>query len=787
MKCRPGRGPLGYLVLAACLASLHCGSGDDWTEAEATQAIAAAKEPVATFPAYLKDVQPIFDARCIACHSCLGSPCNVNLTSFAGADRGGSGKNPYSIRMDAVLRTGMNVHTTTEAWREVGFWPVVSRGGDAKARLAGSLLSRQVHTGYEHNQPGFSRKALMPSYEDRYEYTCPATPEELAANLAKSPAQGMPYGVPALEKSQLDTLNAWVASGSPGPLAEELAAAALPANLAAVAAWESFFNRDDDRMKLVSRYIFDHTFLASIALKESPGDSFRLVRSKTPTGRPVEVIDTPHPYDDPKTYAGVDTFFYRLKKQTVKPVQKNHFIWELSSEKRKYLEELFLDVAWEQGANPSPPWGSRNPFETFAAIPVKSRYRFLIENSAVIVGGITSGPVCLGQAATYAVKDHFWVYFVDPDKDISVIDPMLGLSSWEPFMDRSPEGNHTYEEAYTKALRRIYPEGYSIDEVWDGNQENPNAWLTVLRHESNTWVMQGAGGGMPRTLWLMGYSGFERIYYDTVAHFEYWGGDADKLETVGFFNFLRQQFEDRFLLLVLPEERERLRKDWSQGIGRMALWLAPDPDGSLSTRVKVDSRRPLQSVVQQLRQHLGPVISGPLDPLNPSVKTAYPLEQGISSFEDWRKAISTLTVTTDYKFPRFLPSVSMLKLNSGQESRLYSLIANRVYKTQYTILFENGEALPDLDTLSVYEDVVGGFPNLFVEMDLAQAADFVKELSAVTTLGEFIAFRDKYAVLRNSEKFWEIYDWFNAWNFQHRGIAAGVFDLSYYDLFDHVY
>jgi hypothetical protein len=779
--------PLLCFVLSFALASIHCGSGDDWTPADEKHAIAAAEVPVRTSLTYLKDVQPIFDARCIACHGCVGSACGVKLSSFSGVDRGGFGKNPYSLHIDPVQRTGMDVHATTEAWREVGFWPVVSREGDAKARLAGSLLTKMVAAGYEHNRPGFARKALMPSYEKRYEHTCSATPEALEAHLAKSPAQGMPYGLPALKKSHLDTLHSWVASGSPGPVAEELAAASAPENPAAVAAWESFFNRADDRMKLASRYIFDHTFLASIALKESPGDSFRLVRSKTPTGQPVDVIDTPHTYDDPYAYAGVDAFYYRLKKQTAMAVQKNHFIWELSDEKRQRLETLFLDAEWEKDVNLPAPWGSSNPFETFAAIPVKSRYAFLIENSVVIVGGITSGPVCLGQTATYAVKDQFWVYFVDPEKDVTVIDPTLGLASWEPFMDRSPEGNQTYEDAYAKTLRRIYPEGYSIEDVWDGNQQNPNAWLTVLRHESNTWVMQGAGGGMPRSLWLMGYSGFERIYYDTVAHFEYWGGDPGKLETVGFFNFLRQQFEDRFLLLLPPEERQKLRKDWTRGIGRVAFFVDPDPDGELPTRVKIDPKQPLQSVVKQLREHLGPAISGPLDSLNPSEKTGYPLEDGVSSFEEWGRAISTLTVTTDYQFPRFLPSLIMLKLNSGNESRMYNLVANRVYETQYTILFENGETLPDLDTMSVYEDVVGGFPNLFMELDFSQAAGFVKELGAVETLEDFLTFRDKYAVLRNSAKFWKTYDWFNAWNLEHRGIAAGVLDLSYYDLFDHVY
>jgi hypothetical protein len=49
----------------------------------------------------------------------------------------------------------------------------------------------------------------------------------------------------------------------------------------AVRAWEDFFNADDKRSELVSRYIFDHMYLAMIVLDESPGDYFQLVRSKT--------------------------------------------------------------------------------------------------------------------------------------------------------------------------------------------------------------------------------------------------------------------------------------------------------------------------------------------------------------------------------------------------------------------------------------------------------------------------------------------------------------------------
>ena len=60
-------------------------------------------------------------------------------------------------------------------------------------------------------------------------------------------------------------------------------------------------------------------------------------------------------------------------------------------------------------------------------------------------------------------------------------------------------------------------------------------------------------------------------------------------------------------------------------------------------------------------------------------------------------------------------------------------------------------------------------------------------LVSVQTLDEWKAFRNRYGVLRNSGRFWSALDWFNDWNFKHRGEEAGYLDLSYYDLLDTVY
>lgn len=770
-------------LLAAIVSALLFLTVSDGAVAQPRQASPAA-------PDYTNDIQPIFNRRCIACHGCLGSPCNVKLDTFRGVDRGGFGVNPYSSHVEASPRVGMDVAKTTSEWRQRGFYPVLEREGSSSNRLDRSLLYQMVVSGYQHNQPGFSREAVMPLYAKRYEHKCAATPEALNAYLQSNPAAGMPFGLPAVSGDELEKLAAWVSSGSPGPTPEALKKAGAVSNKSAVADWETFFNDPDPRNRLVARYIFDHVYQASIVLEESPGDFFRLVRSRTPptSDQPVDVIDTALPNDNPLTYAGVDQFWYRLQKVTAPRVQKNHFLWRLNKGALAHLKELFLGRAWDATQDMNPPWGVGNPFQIYRAIPAEARSLFMLENSEMIVGGITYGPVCLGQVATYAVKDHFWVYFLDPRFDPSVQDPKLGLETWSTMMDRFPIGNAEYAEAYGLAQKKLTPDGLTVDAVWNGGGKNPNAWLTVLRHETNVSVMKGRQGGVPRSQWLITYSGFERLYYDTVASYKYWDGDVGKLKALVFFNFLREEMEDNFLLLLPQQDRAPIRKDWSQGgFGALGRFIVPFPGRDLPGSGGGDPQQSLLEVVAQLQKHMGPAISGPVDEFNPLTKPNVSLDAPIKNYRQWTAAVSLLTETMTYKFPRFLPSVVLLRLNHGNESRVYSLVANRVYKTQFDMFFQNGEALPNDYTMSVYPNIIGGFPNLFMELDLAQAPAFLKELRAIQTLEDWNALRNRYGVLRNSARFWPTMDWFNAWNFKHRGQAAGYLDLSYYDLLDTVF
>ncbi|MEA3276693.1 MAG: fatty acid cis/trans isomerase [Pseudomonadota bacterium] len=778
--------PLVFLAAMTAFHSAHA--------AEDPATPAQAQVPSST-PGYAQQIQPIFNRRCIACHGCLGSPCNIKLDSFRGVDRGGLGKNPYSVHVEPYPRTDMDVAQTTEQWRGRGFYPILARGGSTEENLDQSLMYQMLAAGYRHNKPGFSREALIPLYRKRFDHRCPSTPAALRAQLDENSAQGMPFGLPAIGEEDFNALRSWIAAGSPGPTEEELHGAAKPANPEAVRQWEEFFNGPDKRLQLVSRYIFEHVFLAGILLEESPGDIFRLVRSKTPPtsvikGKdgeersvtpPVEIIATPLPYDDPYAYAGVDRFYYRLQKITTPIVQKSHFVWRLALDDIEHLKQLFLSSDWDERAQLDPPWGIGNPFSVFRAIPAEARYRFLLENAELIVSGITYGPVCLGQTATYAVKDHFWVYFIDPKYDVSVQDPDLGLATWDVFMNRSVFGNAEYEAAYADALTKLNPEGYPIDAIWNGDGINSNAWLTIMRHETNVSVLKGRQGGLPRTHWLMDYSGLERMYYDTVASFKYWDGNIGKLQTLLFFNYLRQEFEDNFLLLLPEDERGKIRHEWTQGIGSIELILVPFAGEDQPTQIETDEPHPLLGLVGEIENHMGPAVTGPADRLNPRVKPDVSLKAPIENAGDWEQAISTLTATSDHGFPHFLPSVILLKLNCAGESRVYSLVANRVYKSQYTLVFENGEALPEENTMSVYPTLIGGFPNLFIELDTKQAPQFLTDLRGIDTLEDWTRFKSRYAILRNSERLWPFYDWITEWNFRNRGMDAGYPDLSYYD------
>lgn len=748
---------------------------------------------------YLDKVQPIFNRRCIACHGCLDSPCLLKLTCYEGLMRGARKGNPDGTHLFAEKPVRLIDQASLAAWRNEGFCSVVEQRGPADERPAKSNLYRMLLAGIEHNQPPFDLQPIEPVYKLLDAHVCPCA-DGIDAYLKQRPTAGMPFGLPALAPDEMQVFSEWITAGAPGPTADVMAAEATLAYPEVIARWEAFLNQADKRSPLVSRYLFEHVFLSTLCFDEAPGEFFRLVRSTTPpiqvnpdadgnpqvVASPIHEIITARPFDTPYL-AGVHKFYYRLQKVTESRVQKSLFVWQLDDTALGRLEELFFQVDAVPGKDLNPDYRSHNPFEIFQAIPARSRSLFLLENSQLIASGMIRGPVCVGNLATYAIKDNFWVFFVDPDSDPSVLKPELGLKSWDDFMSYGIEGNAEYSEAFATTLNKYKPTGFLITDIWDGNQQNPNAWLTILRNETNATVMKGRRGGIPPTFWLMDYSGFERLYYSLVADYEYYGGVEEKLATWEFMGALRQEYEDNFLLLLPKPDRLKYRDLWTRGIGQDLLFTMPFPGEAIGPGVDVAGLDPISRMLGEIQGRLTEAVSGPRDTLNPGTKPDVKLADPIAGFDAWEAAISTLTMRTELKFTPFLPSNTFVRVTAGGESRVYTLVANRSYAFNDVVFDENGARQPELDTMSVYHGVVGDFPNLLVDLNIDQASEFLTELNEIATPAAWQAWNEKYGTHRNTAAFWPLLDWFNAWNFANRQPDAGYFDLRYYMLLDSVY
>jgi hypothetical protein len=160
------------------------------------------------------------------------------------------------------------------------------------------------------------------------------------------------------------------------------------------------------------------------------------------------------------------------------------------------------------------------------------------------------------------------------------------------------------------------------------------------------------------------------MYYDTVAGFAYWEGDPQKLETLFFFNFLRQSFEDHFLLL-LPSATARHPRRWTRGIG--ALGLA---GGALRRRRPADQDfemtgdEPLAEIA---------LIASAWARRSAGCRTRSTRGQAQgrtgradAGFDDFERAISTLTAVDQRRFVRFLPSVTVLRQPRRRAPRLFA-------------------------------------------------------------------------------------------------------------------
>lgn len=568
---------------------------------------------------YSGGVQKIFNSRCIACHGCYESPCQLNLQSYEGLARGVHASDIFEWdRSNEVPPTKLYEDASTlEQWRRLGFKDVI--GNKSESVLLNALeLSQGV------------RSAPRSTYPEVRQCINHSTPNLKIRMQDKYLA--MPHNLPALESDQIALIKKWVMAGAPAPKTESLRES-HPERAKVIHEWEDFLNTREYRHQLTSRYIYEHLFLAHLYFKEHPRQFYRIIRSKASCENP-QMISTRTPNDDPGTL----NFYYCIIKFNATIVNKNHLPYEISLHKLNWIKNLFIASHWEMSSGSLPPYKkiiskpkldlknfsqlskeslfpkenekdiaqnklASNPFQVFKNIPQESRYRFLLEDAYYHIMTFMKGTSCNGTLSVNAVQDHFFVLFMDPAADLKInTSSVLDFHEFPGRYGREVEDKKIisyFKQTETRKLARHrrsenllkeYPAGLPMDAIWDGDRtqkghgeeatsnkkvfthNNQNAILTIFRHNDSASVTRGPLGDLTKTAFVMDYSTFERMAYDLVINFDAFGSFGHMLLTRTYMNLIRSDAEDNYLIFFPLEVRNKLLDIWYNDRESEVLW-----------------------------------------------------------------------------------------------------------------------------------------------------------------------------------------------------------------------
>lgn len=750
---------------------------------------------------YARDIQPIFDRKCAACHGCYDAPCQLKLTSGEGVERGASKLRVYDgTRLETAPTTRLGIDALSiDDWRKRGFFsvqPVVT--GDDRNQLPASLLQRALALGREHRWPANERlpEDLPLGFADKHQ--CP-TLEEFDAHAKKHPLAGMPLAVTGLSDPEYQTLSTWIAQGA---VVEPGEARPTAAEAEQVRQWETWLNRSGEREQLVARYLYEHLFIAHLHFgSEQQPHFFELLRSRTPPGETVVPVATRLPNQAPD-----GPFHYRFRLLTESIVQKNHITYRLDAQRLEHFQSLFLKDDWavpQRGEQaPHDKEARANPFLTFAPIPARARYQFMLDEAQFFVRSFIRGPVCAGQAATDVIRDQFWVSFEDPSRELYVNDadyrrqvsPLLDVAGQDSSLIKAGtewlsyrSQRNDYARLRQKAYARAMPQGPAIGDIWNGDGTNHDALLSIFRHHDNAFVDRGLLGALPETLWVMDYPLFERTYYELVVNFDVFGNLSHQLQTRLYFDLIRNDGETNFLRFLPPKLRNKLLHQWYQDGGRVKLFMTyADIDDQRPTRLKfragIDGEAAKAAYVDQLLKALRKV-KGPDDVINRCPGGDCQLPGDSPSTLAANRSLRPLAQATGKTLPviPLLPEVVLLRVRGEGQRLVYSLIHNRAHSNVAFILDEDGRLDPARDTLSVLPGVHGNYPNFAFDVPLAELERFVAALAAASDRATLEAVVRQWGLRRSHPDFWSIFNDFSQYQRETEPLEAGILDLNRYE------
>ncbi|MGI1680236.1 MAG: fatty acid cis/trans isomerase [Cellvibrionaceae bacterium] len=728
---------------------------------------------------YEQDIRPIMEKRCVVCHGCYDAPCQLKLESYQGILRGGTEEQVYNGRrlLEGRQTRLFQDAQTTAAWREMDFHPVINEREDtAKANLQAGLMAKMLELKKSNPLPG---EKILPDTFDfslEREQQC-TTIEEFDAFAKEHPQWGMPFGMIDIPENEYSSLRSWLAqgakSGMPKPLSEK--------SLKNIESWESFFNGSSAKEQLVSRYLFEHLYLAHLYFEDLGNETsfFKLVRSKTPPGQPIERIATRRPYDDPK----VKRVYYRLWKDPSSIIDKTHMPYLINKARQQKWSEWFFETEYSVEKVPSyTTEKASNPFITFEAIPAFIRHSFLLDEGQYTIMNFIKGAVCRGSIALNVIQDNFWVFFVAPSqmkttefsKFLSKQDKhlrmpaaaesgFLSIGHWRTYA----KSQQRYLKAKGEFVRKHYKDfdQSSLSMIWDGYGKNPNAALTVFRHFDSATVVKGLVGEPPQTAWVIDYPILERIHYLLVAGFDVFGSVSHQAMTRMYMDFLRMESEMNFLAFLPDESRASEVSNWYRNAtdeveDYFKAYFQKDAE---KTSQHYTTEKPKLELYQALKSHLGNSIANNKYHLGSS-------DLPKTSIDELKKLRQVIGIPA-----AILPQSLFINI---QNYGALTLLSNNKYTNITSMFDESDRHLKNEDTLTIANGFIGAYPNVLLDISVKEIPEMVEMIQLLKTEKDYTHFLDRFGVRRTNEHFWKISDELHKKAKRQSPLESGIFDFN---------
>ena len=727
----------------------------------------------------VSQARSVIENRCVICHGCYDAPCQLKFTAYEGLLRGASKEVVYDqSRLSNAQPTRLFVDAVNESdWRELGFYSVVNPVQPQDNSILEQMLDLKQKFTVASGEP---LPADFPLDISR-ELNCPA-PDEMEIFLEEHTEFGMPYGMARLPPTELDLLKRWIATGTPNYQATEpLSDLALEL----VSSWESFLNGRSDKQRLIARYLYEHLFLGNLTFDNHQSENyFRLIRSFTPPGEAAVEIATPHPNNDP----GTEQFYYRIIPTLEVSLDKTHFSYTMDADRLRKIQSLFSSESWSVSSLPGySDTETSNPFLVFREIPAKIRYEFLLEDAFYFISNFIKGPVCRGQVALNVIPDHFFVAFLAPDYDLSVIDPdylgsaieNLGLPSREVtpgehlqvWLERlQSHGDYLEYRDSAYGSHPLTRGGFPLQAIWQGGGEEDTNLLTVFRHYDSATVLPGLVGATPKYAWVIDFPTFERIYYDLVVNYDVFGNVSHQVLTRLYMDYLRMESEGLFLSFLPEAARQPLLEEWYRDIEAQIKVFWAHSDLLFEIPSLIDYKT--ESYIQELFSSLAPSqnAAGNRTRPEPEMLLAHRQLQTLNA-----------NIASSHEWVKWIPDLSYILLYNDDNELHYtaSLIRNKAHSNISFIFFEDERRLPSEDTTTFTFGTVGSYPNFFFKIKLAEVEQFVIDLRSVVNAETMTSLVDRYGVRRTDNVIWETLDDLHSWRFQQSG-RRDLLDMNRY-------